>query len=259
MDLSIRNRHAIVCASSKGLGRACAEALAREGVHLTLCARGTDALEAAATELRARHDITVNAVTCDITTPEGRAAVLAACPAPDILVNNAGGPPLGDYRGFELADWQRALNANMLTPIELIRATVDGMVARRFGRVVNITSGTVKAPMAGFDLSTSSRLGLTGFAASLARQVVKHNVTINNLLPGLFLTDRVQHVYSTAARERGVSIEEAMSGRLKTIPAGRIGNPDELGSACAWLCSAQAGFVTGQNLLLDGGAYPGTF
>jgi 3-oxoacyl-[acyl-carrier protein] reductase len=259
MDLSLHNRHAIVCASSKGLGRACAQSLAREGVHLTLCARGAEALEATAAELRAQHAVKVNAVVCDITTPEGRAAVLAACPDPDILVNNAGGPPLGDFRGFTLEDWQRALNANMLTPIELIKATVDGMIARRFGRIVNITSGTVKAPMANYDLSTASRVGLTGFAAALARQVVRHNVTVNNLLPGFFLTDRVRQVFGATAERRGVSFDEVLAERVKSIPAGHIGDAAELGDAYAYLCSAQAGFITGQNLTLDGGAYPGLF
>ena len=259
MDLSIRGRRAIVCASSKGLGRACADALAAEGVHLTLCARGAADLAAAAAELRARHGVKVDAIVCDITTPEGRAAVLQACPAPDILINNAGGPPLGDFRGFTTEDWQRAVNANMLTPIELIRVTVDGMVARGFGRIVNITSGAVKAPMPNYALSTSARLGLTGFAASLARQVARHGVTINNLLPGLFLTHRVSMVYGAAAKRGGVSLEQAMAERLQRIPAGRIGDPDELGQACAFLCGARAGFITGQNLVIDGGANPGTF
>ena len=259
MDLSIRDRKAIVCASSKGLGRACADALAAEGVHLTLCARGAADLEAAAADLRARHGVTVTAIVCDITTSEGRAAVLDACPAPDILVNNAGGPPLGDFRTFTTADWQRAVNANMLTPIELIRATVDGMAARRFGRIVNITSGAVKAPMPNYELSTSARLGLTGFTASLSRQVARHNVTLNNLLPGLFLTHRVNAVYAAAAKNSGSSIEQAMADRLQRIPAGRIGDPAELGQACAFLCGARAGFLTGQNLVIDGGANPGTF
>lgn len=259
MDLGLRDRHAIVCASSKGLGRACAESLAREGVHLTLCARGEEALQATAAELRARHGVTVNAVACDITSPEGRAAVLAACPAPDILVNNAGGPPLLDFRQLSTADWQQALNANMLTPIELIKGTIDGMIARRFGRIINITSGTVKAAMPLFDLSNGARTGLTGFVAGLARQVVQHNVTLNNLLPGFFLTDRVTTAYTALAAKRGVTFEQQIAERVKSIPAGRLGAPAELGDACAYLCSAQAGFITGQNLLLDGGAYPGTF
>jgi 3-oxoacyl-[acyl-carrier protein] reductase len=259
MDLGLHGKHAIVCASSKGLGRACAESLAREGVALTLCARGNDALQATATELRALHGVTVNAIACDITTAEGRAAVLAACPAPDILVNNAGGPPLADFRKLDQNDWQRALNANMLTPIELIKSTVDGMIARHFGRIINITSGTVKAAMPLFDLSNGARSGLTGFVAGLARQIVKDNVTINNLLPGFFMTDRVTSALQTIASNRGISFEATLADRVKSIPAGRIGDAAELGDACAYLCSAQAGFITGQNLLLDGGAYPGTF
>lgn len=259
MDLSIRNRHAIVCASSKGLGRACAAALAREGAHLTLCARGAADLEATAAELRALHGVTVNAIACDITTQEGRAAVLAACPAPDILVNNAGGPPLGDFRDFTGSDWQQALNANMLTPIAMIQATIDGMIARRFGRIVNITSGTVKRPLSGYELSTSSRLGLTGFSASVARDVARHNVTLNNLLPGLFLTDRVRRGFGAAAAKRGITLEDALAERMKTIPAGRLGEADEIGEACAFLCGERAGYITGQNLTVDGGAYPGLF
>jgi 3-oxoacyl-[acyl-carrier protein] reductase len=259
MDLGLRDRHAIVCASSKGLGKACATSLAREGVHLTLCARSEAPLLATATELRARHAVTVITVVCDITSPEGRAAVLAACPAPDILVTNAGGPPLQDFRQLTTADWQQALNANMITPIELIKGTVDGMIARRFGRIINITSGTVKAAMPLFDLSNGARTGLTGFVAGLARQVVQHNVTLNNLLPGFFLTDRVTTAYTALAAKRGVTLEQQLAERVKSIPAGHLGDPAELGDACAYLCSAQAGFITGQNLLLDGGAYPGTF
>jgi 3-oxoacyl-[acyl-carrier protein] reductase len=259
MELGLRGRKAIVCAASKGLGRACAESLAREGVELTICARGAAALEATADELCQRHGGWVTPVVCDITTSEGRAAVLAACPNPDILVNNAGGPPLKDFRQLSLEDWQRALNANMLTPIELIKATVDGMVARQFGRIVTITSGALKAPPPLFELSNGARGGFTAFAAGIARQVVKHNVTINNLLPGLFLTHRVSEIMTTLAEQRGVTRDEALADRVRTIPAGHIGDPAEFGDACAYLCSAQAGFITGQNLLIDGGAYPGTF
>jgi 3-oxoacyl-[acyl-carrier protein] reductase len=258
MDLGLHGKSAIVCAASKGLGRACAESLAREGVQLTICARSDGPLQATAGELRALHGATVQAIACDITTAEGRAAVLAACPAPDILVNNAGGPPTADFRTLESADWQRALNANMLTPIEMIRATLDGMIARRFGRIINITSGTVKAPMPKFDLSNGARTGLTGFVAGIARQVAKDNVTINNLLPGFFLTDRVRHTLEHAAKTRGISMDQALQERLRTIPAGRLGDAGELGDACAYLCSAQASYITGLNLLLDGGAYPGT-
>jgi 3-oxoacyl-[acyl-carrier protein] reductase len=259
MDLGLNGKQAIVCAASKGLGRGCAESLAREGVQLTLCARGNEALQATATELRTLYGVTVTAIACDVTTPEGRAAVLAACPSPDILVNNAGGPPIADFRKLEDADWQRALNANMLTPIALMKATLDGMIARRFGRIINITSGQVKMPMPNFDLSNGARTGLTGFVAGIARQVVKDNVTINNLLPGYFMTDRVRTILQGTAKTRGITVDEAKAERLRMIPAGRLGEADEFGDACAYLCSAQAGYITGQNLLLDGGAYPGTF
>ena len=259
MDLGIRGKTALVCAASKGLGRACAMSLAREGVRLVITARGRDALEATAAEIRKACGVEVQTVAGDITTDEGRRAALAACPAPDILVNNAGGPPPGDFREWDREAWMKALNANMLTPIELIKATVDQMIARRYGRIVNITSSAVKAPIAVLGLSNGARTGLTGFIAGLARQTARHNVTINNLLPGFFLTDRNRTTIAAFAKERGVSEEEALAERLRTIPAGRQGDPAEFGDACAYLCSAQAGFITGQNFLLDGGAYPGTF
>jgi 3-oxoacyl-[acyl-carrier protein] reductase len=259
MDLGIRGKSALVCASSKGLGRGCAFALAREGVSVTLVARGAEALEKTAAEIRAETGATVITVAADIVTPAGRAAALAACPQPDILVNNAGGPPPGDFRNWSRDDWLAALDANMLTPIELIKATVDGMIARKFGRIVNITSGAVKAPIDVLGLSNGARSGLTGFVAGLARKTVAHNVTINNLLPGFFDTDRIATVIGGQAKARGVAYEQVLAERVATIPAGRIGNPEEFGAACAWLCSEQAGFITGQNWLLDGGAYPGTF
>ncbi len=261
MDLGIAGRNALVCAASKGLGRGCALALVKEGVHVTIVARGREALEATAAELEkvSPRGTAITWVAADITTPEGRAAALAACPQPDILVNNAGGPPPGDFRNWSREDWIAALDANMLTPIELIKATVDGMIERRFGRIINITSGAVKAPIDVLGLSNGARSGLTGFVAGLARKTVKHNVTINNLLPGFFDTDRIRTVIGGQAKSRGVSYEEALAERIATIPAGRIGDPEEFGAACAYLCSTQAGFVTGQNLLLDGGAYPGTF
>jgi 3-oxoacyl-[acyl-carrier protein] reductase len=259
MDLGIKGRTALVCAASKGLGRACALALAREGANVVIVARGAEALEATAAELRATGSGTFTAVAADITTPAGRAAALAACPSPDILVNNAGGPPPGDFRDWSRDDWLKAIDANMLTPIELIKATVDGMIGRRFGRIVNITSGAVKAPIDVLGLSNGARSGLTGFVAGLARKTVQHNVTINNLLPGFFATDRMQAVIGGQAKAQGVSYEQALAARVATIPAGRVGDPAEFGAACAWLCSAQAGFITGQNWLLDGGAYPGTF
>ena len=264
MDLGIAGMKALVCAASKGLGRGCALALAREGVSVTIVARGREALEATAAELEkvsphGTGGTAIKFVAADITTPEGRALALAACPQPDILVNNAGGPPPGDFREWTRDTWIAALDANMLTPIELIKATVDGMIARRFGRIVNITSGAVKAPIDVLGLSNGARSGLTGFVAGLARKTVQHNVTINNLLPGFFDTDRIRAVIGGQAKARGVSYEEALAERIATIPAGRIGDPEEFGAACAFLCSAQAGFVTGQNWLLDGGAYPGTF
>jgi 3-oxoacyl-[acyl-carrier protein] reductase len=258
MDLGLRGKTALVCAASKGLGRGCAMSLAREGVNLVITARGKEALEATAAELR-KFGVRVAIVVGDITTEEGRKSALAACPAPDILVNNAGGPPPGDFREWDREAWMRAVNANMITPIELIKATVDGMIARRFGRVVNITSSSVKAPIPALGLSNGARAGLTGFIAGIARQTVKHNVTLNNLLPGSFDTDRVRQTLAGFAKNAGVTEEEAKAQRLKSIPAGRLGDPAEFGDACAYLCSAQASYVTGQNFLIDGGAYPGTF
>ncbi|MGH6973500.1 MAG: SDR family oxidoreductase [Stellaceae bacterium] len=259
MDLGLNGRTALVCAASKGLGKGCAAALAAEGVDVTITARGREALEATAAELRDRYRAKVTAVAGDITTAEGRAAALAACPSPDILVTNAGGPPPGDFREWTRDIWIKALDANMLTPIALIQATVDSMIARRFGRVVNITSSAVKAPIDILGLSNGARAGLTGFVAGLARKTVAHNVTINNLLPGAMDTDRLRVNTETMARNAKISVEEAQRRRLATIPAGRPGTPDEFGAACAFLCSAQASYITGQNLLIDGGAYPGTF
>jgi len=259
MDLGIKGRHAIVCASSKGLGRACAFSLAREGVHVTMIARGKEALEAAAAEIRAATGVTVTTVAADITTPEGRALVLAACPDPDILVTNAGGPKPGDFRDWSRDDWIAALDANMLTPIELIKATVDGMMARGFGRIINITSAAVKAPIDILGLSNGARSGLTGFIAGLSRKTVARNVTINNLLPGPFETDRLRSTATGAAQQSGKSVEEILAERRLTNPSLRFGDPAEFGDACAYLCSAQTGFITGQNLLMDGGAYPGSF
>ena len=259
MDLGIKGRRAIVCASSKGLGRACAMALANEGVHVTVTARGAEALAKTAAEIRkANPGVTVTEVAGDITTPAGREAVLKACPDPDILVNNAGGPPPGDFRNWTRDDWIKALDANMLTPIELIKATVDGMMARKFGRIVNITSAAVKAPIEILGLSNGARAGLTGFVAGISRKTVINNVTINALLPGPFDTDRLRGTAKAEAEKRGVSAEQILAERAKVNPAGRFGDPEEFGEACAFLCSAKAGFITGQNILLDGGAFPGT-
>jgi len=259
MDLGIRGKSALVCAASKGLGKGCAMALAREGVHVVITARGRDALEATAEEIRRLTGAKVTAVAGDITTPEGRTQALAACPSPDILLNNAGGPPPGDFRNWTREDWLKALDANMLTPIELIKATLDGMIARKFGRIVNITSGAVKMPIPELGLSNGARTGLSGFVAGLARQTVRHNVTINNLLPGPFDTDRLRSNFAFNAKKLGKTPEELARARSEANPARRFGTIEEFGDACAYLCSTQAGFITGQNLLLDGGAYPGTF
>lgn len=258
MDLGIRGRNALVCGASKGLGRACALSLAREGANVTIVARGAEALEKAAREIGDATGAKVSAVAADITTPGGRSRALAAAGDIDILLTNAAGPPPGDFREWGREQWMKALEANMLTPIELIKATIDGMIARKFGRIVNITSGAVKAPIPQLGLSNGARTGLTGFVAGLARQVAMHNVTINNLLPGAFATDRLQATMAAAAKSSGKSVEEVRQERLRSTPAGRLGEPPEFGDACAYLCSAQAGYITGQNLLIDGGAYPGT-
>lgn len=262
MDLGIKGRWALVCAASKGLGRGCAEALAAEGVNLVITARGEPALQATAQALRSRWpQVQVLTAAGDISTAQGRAAALAACPQLDILVNNAGGPPPGDFRDWSREQWLAALEANMLAPIELMRAVVDGMAARRFGRVVNITSGAVKAPIAALGLSNGARSGLTGFVAGLARQpqLAGANVTINNLLPGPFDTDRLRQTMQGAAERSGQPLEQLMAERARANPSGRFGTPQEFGAFCAFLCSVHAGYITGQNLLLDGGAYSGVF
>ena len=259
MDLGLKGRRALVCAASKGLGRACAMALSREGVAVTITARTEDVLRATAEDIRRETGGEVTVVVGDITTEEGRQAALAACPTPDILVNNAGGPPPGDFRDWDRTAWIKALDGNMLTPIELIKATVDGMMQRGFGRIVNITSSAVKAPIDILGLSNGARSGLTGFVAGLARQTVRHNVTINNILPGPFETDRLRTSTAAAAKKAGLDPDEALRKRAAENPARRFGQPDEFGFACAFLCSAHSGYINGQNLLLDGGAYPGTF
>ena len=259
MDLGIAGRRALVCAASRGLGRGCAEALASEGVEVTICARTEADVKRAADEIGTATGRRVAWLACDITTPAGRAAALAACPAPDILVNNAGGPPPGDFRDWARDDWIRAIDANMLTPIELIKATVDGMIARRFGRIVNITSSAVKAPIDILGLSNGARSGLTGFVAGLARKVARHGVTINNLLPGSFDTDRLRVTYAGRAKAAGKPIEELLAAGAGAIPAGRFGTAAEFGAICAFLCSVHAGYIAGQNVLVDGGNFPGTF
>jgi len=259
MDLGLKGKKALVCAASKGLGRACAMSLAREGVDVTILARGKEALDKTADDIRKASGVTVTALVADITTAEGRAAALAACPDPDILVNNAGGPPPGDFRNWNREDWIKAVDANMLTPIELIKATVDGMIARKFGRIVNITSNSVKAPIEELGLSNAARSGLTGFVAGLARKTIRHNVTINNILPGQFMTDRLKTRLTVNAKEAGVTLEQYLDKRSQVIPAGRFGDPNEFGELCAYVCSMQAAFITGQNFLIDGGTYPGTY
>jgi len=258
MDLGIQGRTAIVCAASKGLGRGCAFALAREGVSLVISARGSEALERTAAEIRAETGVQVTTIQGDVTTQEGRAALLAACPDPDILITNAGGPPQGEFSQFELDDWRRAVEANMLTPIALIRAVLPQMNARRFGRVLNITSYSVKMPIGRLELSNGARAGLTGALASLARRVAANNVTINHLLPGPFDTDRVRGNWNQVAAGGGGDVAELERRAVAGIPAGRLGTPEEFGAFAAFFCSVHAGFTTGQSILLDGGSYPGT-
>jgi 3-oxoacyl-[acyl-carrier protein] reductase len=261
MDLKLNGKWALVCGASKGLGLGCATALAQEGVNLVIVARGAEALNTAAEHLRQSTGVQVLALAQDITTAAGRAAVFAVRADFDIVVTNAGGPPPGDFRNWDREAWIKALDANMLTPIELIKATVDGMAERGFGRIVNITSGAVKAPIDILGLSNGARSGLTGFVAGLARQsrLASRNVTINNLLPGAFDTDRLRVTMQGAAQKSGVAVEQIADQRRQTIPAKRFGTADEFGAACAFLCSAQAGYISGQNWLMDGGAYPGTY
>jgi 3-oxoacyl-[acyl-carrier protein] reductase len=260
MDLGIEGKWALVCAASKGLGKGCASALAKEGVNVVITARGADVLEATARELRALGRGEVRTVAGDITTAAGRAAALAACPQVDILVNNAGGPPPGDFRDWDRDAWIKAIDANMLTPIELMKASVDKMAERGFGRVVNITSGSVKAPIDVLGLSNGARSGLTGFVAGLARsKLAARGVTVNGLLPGWFDTDRVRTMVASTAKKDGVTPESIIDARKRGVPAQRLGNIEEFGATCAFLCSIHAGYITGQNLLMDGGAYPGTF
>ncbi len=261
MDLGISGKSALVCGASKGLGRGCAEALAKEGVNVTLVARNAATLEATASEIRklVGDKVKISTVATDITTPQGRKEALAACPQPDILVTNAGGPPPGDFRNWEREQWIAAVDANMLTPIELIRATVDGMMARGFGRIINITSSAVKAPIDILGLSNGARSGLTGFIAGLSRTTVHKNVTINNMLPGPFETDRLWSTLEASAKSSGEDLDQLITVRRNMNPAKRFGTTAEFGAFCAFLCSQHASYMTGQNILLDGGAYPGTF
>jgi 3-oxoacyl-[acyl-carrier protein] reductase len=258
MDLGIAGRKAIVCASSRGLGRACAMALAQAGCEVVVNGRDKARLEATAEEIRRAAGVKVTAVAADMSSAEGQAAVLSACPEPDILVNNNGGPPLRDFREIGRQQMLDGVVANMVSAIELVQKVIDPMVQRRFGRIVNITSGSVKMPLAGLDLSSGARAGLTAFLAGVARSVVASNVTINFLLPGPFDTDRLRSGIEITAKRRGITVEAAAAERAATVPAKRFGQADEFGHACAFLCSAHAGYITGQNLLLDGGLFPGT-
>lgn len=257
MDLGLTGKRAVVCAASKGLGKGVAFALAREGVHVTLAARGQTVLDATANEIRQATGSTITAVVADVTTDEGRKALLAACPNPDILITNAGGPPPGDFKDFSLDDWRRAIEGNMLTPIALIHATVYGMMERGFGRIINITSSSIKNPIASLELSNGARLGLTGAMAVLARKAVARNVTINGILPGPFDTDRLRNTTIVIAEKSGRSFADVDAERRAQIPAKRFGTTDEFGATVAFLCSTHASYISGQNILIDGGGYPG--
>ena len=259
MDLGIAGRKAIVCASSKGLGRACAKSLAEAGCEVVVNGRNRDAVEATAADIRQATGAKVIAVAADVATAEGQKALFAACPEPDIVVNNNAGPPFRDFRELTRQQIIDGVIANMVVAIEITQKAVAPMVGRNFGRIVNITSGTVKAPLFGLDLSSGARAGLTAFLAGVARTVADKNVTINNMLPGAFDTDRLRGTLSKTAEQRGKSIDEVAAERIAGIPARRFGNPDEFGAACAFLCSAQAGYITGQNLLIDGGTFNGAF
>ncbi|HTT36534.1 MAG TPA: SDR family oxidoreductase [Burkholderiales bacterium] len=259
MDLGIRGRKAIVCASSRGLGKGCAMALAQAGVALTINGRDRAVLEATAEEIRRATGVTVRAVAADIATPEGQAAVLAACPDPDILVNNNGGPPHRVFRELDRRSILDGITMNMVTPIELTQRVIDHMAEQRFGRIVNITSLSVKMPVAGLDLSSGARAGLTAFLAGVARSVADRNVTINNLLPGYFDTDRLRSGLRASAQGSGASEDAIAAQRAAQVPAKRFGSPAEFGQVCAFLCSTHAGYITGQSILMDGGLYPSTF
>ncbi|MFO8128196.1 SDR family oxidoreductase [Yoonia sp.] len=258
MDLGIKGKRALVCASSKGLGRGCAEALAAAGVNLVLNARGAEALAATASDIRSKYGVDVVAVPADVSTPEGQAALLEAASDVDILVNNAGGPPPGLWSDWERDDFIAALDANMLAPIALMKALMPGMIDKGWGRVVNITSGSVKAPIPQLGLSNSARAGLTGYAAGTSRQVAQFGVTVNNMLPGIHATDRADSLDAGVSKAQGITVEEATAQRKATIPARRYGTKEEFGAMCAFLCSQHAGFIVGQNIVLDGGAINAT-
>ncbi|WP_366555720.1 SDR family oxidoreductase [Aquibaculum sediminis] len=258
MDLGIKGKTAIVCGGSKGLGRGSAEKLAEAGVNLVLNARSEGPLNEAAEAIASHHGVSVTPVAADVTTPEGRGKLLEAAPAPDIVITNAGGPPPGMWHDWGEEEWQNALRANMLSPIHLITAVLPGMIERRWGRIVNITSGSVKAPIPALGLSGAARSGLTGFVAGTARQVAQYGVTINNLLPGQHETARIEALINNTAKSKNISVEEARAQAQSANPTGRFGTTEEFGATCAFLCSAYAGYVVGQNWLLDGGAFNST-
>jgi 3-oxoacyl-[acyl-carrier protein] reductase len=259
LDLGIKGRKAIVCASSRGLGRGCAMALAEAGCEIVVNGRDEKVLRQTADEMRSRFGVTVHEVAADVSTRDGQAALLSACPNPDILVNNNGGPPPADFRKLDRKAIVEGVSQNMITPIELIQAVIDGMVERGFGRIVNITSLSVYQPIVGLDLSSGARAGLTAFLAGIARTVADKNVTINSILPGKFDTDRIRKTVVFAAEKAGTEFDAEMKKAASTIPAKRLGKPEEFGQACAFLCSAHAGYITGQNLRLDGGLFPSAF
>jgi 3-oxoacyl-[acyl-carrier protein] reductase len=259
MDLGIKGRKAIVCASSRGLGRACAKALAEAGCEVVINGRDKAKVDATAAELSKETGAKIIPVAADVATAEGQKALFAACPEPDILINNNAGPPFKDFRELDRAQMIDGVIANMVVAVELTQKAIDPMVRKKFGRIVCITSGSVKMPLVGLDLSSGARAGLTGFMAGIARSVAASNVTINFILPGTFDTDRLRSNFVVTAKKRGISVEQAETERIAIVPAKRIGQPEEFGNACAFLCSAHAGYITGQNLLLDGGAFPGMF
>ena len=259
MDLGIAGRKAIVCASSRGLGRACAERLAEAGCEVVLNGLNRERLEAAAADMRKATGAKITAVAADVATPEGQKALLAACPEPDILVNNNAGPPFRDFRELDRQKMIDGVIANMVVAVELTQNVIDPMVKRKFGRIVNITSGSVKMPLFGLDLSSGARAGLTAFLAGIARTVASANVTINFILPGIFETDRFRSNVEATVKKSGKSYDAVLKERIEAVPARRIGDPDEFGNTCAFLCSAHAGYITGQNILIDGGTFPGAF
>jgi 3-oxoacyl-[acyl-carrier protein] reductase len=259
MDLGIAGRKAIVCASSRGLGLACAKALAEAGCEVVINGRDVEKLGAVAADLHKATGAKIIPVAADVASPEGQKALFAACPEPDILINNNGGPPPRDFRELDRQKLIDGVIANMVTAVELVQKAIDPMIAKKFGRIVNITSGSVRMPLAGLDLSSGARAGLTAFLAGVARSVAGSNVTINFMLPGVFATDRLRTYIATLAQKKGISGEQALAERVATVPARRVGQPDEFGATCAFLCSTHAGYITGQNILIDGGAFPGAF